>query len=95
MIKLVTDTINKDDINSLIEWLSQDEIPQLTKGPLTIELEKKWAKKIGTKHSVFVNSGSSAIYTQGTDLCNNASPKIISSCFSPDERYFNGNFFPD
>jgi CDP-6-deoxy-D-xylo-4-hexulose-3-dehydrase len=60
-IKLVNDTINKDDINSLIEWLSQDEIPRLTKGNLTIELEKKWAKKIGTKYSVYVNSGSSSI----------------------------------
>ena len=61
MIKLVSDTINKDDINSLIEWLSQPEIPRLTKGNLTWELESKWAKKIGTKYSVYVNSGSSAI----------------------------------
>jgi CDP-6-deoxy-D-xylo-4-hexulose-3-dehydrase len=61
MIKLVSDTINRDDINSLIEWLSQDEIPRLTKGELTWELEKKWAEKIGTKYSVFVNSGSSSI----------------------------------
>jgi len=61
MIKLVSDTINKDDINSLIEWLSQSEIPRLTKGDLTWELESKWAKKIGTKYSVYVNSGSSAI----------------------------------
>jgi CDP-6-deoxy-D-xylo-4-hexulose-3-dehydrase len=61
MIKLVSDTINKDDINSLVEWLSQDEIPRLTKGNLTWEFEEKWAKKIGTKYSVFVNSGSSSI----------------------------------
>lgn len=61
MIKLVSDTINRDDINHLIEWLSQDEIPRLTKGKLTWELEKKWAEKIGTKYSVFVNSGSSSI----------------------------------
>ena len=61
MIKLVSDTINKDDINSLIEWLSQDEIPRLTKGDLTVKLENKWANKIGTKYSVFVNSGSSSI----------------------------------
>lgn len=61
MVKLVSDTINKDDILSLIEWLSQDPTPRLTKGELTIELEKKWAEKIGTKYSVFVNSGSSAI----------------------------------
>lgn len=61
MIKLVSDTIDREDINSLVEWLSQDEIPRLTKGELTWELEKKWAKKIGTKYSVFVNSGSSSI----------------------------------
>lgn len=61
MIKLVNDTINRDDINALIGWLSQDEIPRLTKGDLTVELEKKWASLIGTKYSVYVNSGSSAI----------------------------------
>jgi CDP-6-deoxy-D-xylo-4-hexulose-3-dehydrase len=61
MIKLVSDTIDKQDINSLIEWLSQEKIPKLTKGELTVELEKKWANKIGTKYSVFVNSGSSSI----------------------------------
>jgi CDP-4-dehydro-6-deoxyglucose reductase, E1 len=61
MIKLVSDTINKNDINSLIKWLNQDEIPRLTKGDLTWELEEKWAKKIGTKYSVYVNSGSSSI----------------------------------
>lgn len=61
MIKLVSDTINRDDINSLIGWLSQDEIPKLTKGELTSQLENKWAQKLGTKYSVFVNSGSSSI----------------------------------
>jgi CDP-6-deoxy-D-xylo-4-hexulose-3-dehydrase len=61
MIKLVKDTIDKNDINKLIEWLNQDEVPRLTKGDLTLELESKWAKKIGTKYSVYVNSGSSAI----------------------------------
>jgi len=61
MIKLVSDTINKNDINSLIGWLSQDEIPRLTKGELTTQLENKWAQKLGTKYSVFVNSGSSSI----------------------------------
>jgi CDP-6-deoxy-D-xylo-4-hexulose-3-dehydrase len=61
MIKLVSDTIDKNDIKSLIEWLSQDNIPRLTKGELTTKLEDKWAKKINTKYSVFVNSGSSSI----------------------------------
>jgi CDP-6-deoxy-D-xylo-4-hexulose-3-dehydrase len=58
---LVSDTIDKDDISSLVNWLSQSEIPRLTKGELTWELESKWASKMGSKYSVFVNSGSSAI----------------------------------
>ena len=61
MIKLVSDTINREDIDVLVEWLQQDPIPRLTKGDLTLQLEEKWAKKIGTKYSVFVNSGSSSI----------------------------------
>lgn len=61
MISLVSDTIDRNDIDNLITWLSQEQIPRLTKGELTWELEKKWAEKIGTKYSVFVNSGSSAI----------------------------------
>ena len=52
MIKLVSDTINKGDIKALTEWLLQDEIPRLTKGDLTWELEKKWAKKINTKYYI-------------------------------------------
>ena len=55
MIKLVSDTIDRDDIDSLIKWLSQDEIPRLTKGELTLKLELKWAEKIGTKYSGLVN----------------------------------------
>lgn len=61
MIKLVSDTIDRADITALTEWLSQEPIPRLTKGELTWELEKRWAEKIGTKYSVFVNSGSSSI----------------------------------
>ena len=60
-IQLVSDTINRNDIDSLIDWLKQDPIPRLTKGDLTLELEKKWADKLGSKYSVFVNSGSSSI----------------------------------
>ena len=58
-IKLVSDTIDKSDIKRLIMWLETN--PKLTKGDLTVQLEKEWAEKMGTKYSVFVNSGSSAI----------------------------------
>jgi CDP-6-deoxy-D-xylo-4-hexulose-3-dehydrase len=60
-ISLVSDTIDRKDIDILIHWLQQEPIPRLTKGELTKQLESKWAKKIGTKYSVFVNSGSSSI----------------------------------
>ena len=58
MISLVNNTINKDDINDLIDWLKT--YPRLTKGPLTLDLEKKFSNWLGTKYSVFCNSGSSA-----------------------------------
>ncbi len=57
-IRLVEDTIDAQDIDKLIEWLRT--YPRLTKGPLTIEFEKKFSEWVGTKYSVFVNSGSSA-----------------------------------
>ena len=65
MINLVADTINKNDIDSLIAWLKT--YPHLTKGVVTEEYEAKWAKRMGRAYAVFVNSGSSAnllmIYT--------------------------------
>jgi len=61
MIKLADNTIGKDDINALIKWLNQDPVPILTKNKLTLNLEKEWVDIIGTKYSVYVNSGSSAI----------------------------------
>ena len=58
MIKLVKDTIDSKDIQSLIEWLKTN--PRLTKGELTDQFEEEWSKWLGVKHSIFVNSGSSA-----------------------------------
>ena len=58
MIKLVNDTINNADIDHLIKWLKT--YPRLTKGPLTLELEKKWSNWLGVNNSIFCNSGSSA-----------------------------------
>ena len=60
MIKypLAKQTIDDGDIESLIEWLKTS--PRLTKDKYTLQLEKMWANFIGTKYSVFCNSGSSA-----------------------------------
>jgi len=57
-INLVKDTIDKNDINLLIEWLKTE--PILTKNKLTIEFEEKFAKYQNRKYSVYLNSGSSA-----------------------------------
>ena len=59
MINLVKDTIDKNDIDILIEWL--ETYPRLTKDKLTVEFEEKWSNWLGTDYSVFCNSGSSAI----------------------------------
>ena len=60
-IDLVSDTIDREDINGIINWLNQKEIPRLTKGPITTEYETKFSNWLSTNYSVFVNSGSSAI----------------------------------
>lgn len=56
--RLAEDTIDQEDIDALRGWLAT--YPQLTKGPLTPQFEKKWSDWWGRKHSVFCNSGSSA-----------------------------------
>src|SRR3990167_508934 len=51
-------TIDKNDIYSLCDWLRT--MPRLSMAELTIEAEKECAFWTGRKYSVFVNSGSSA-----------------------------------
>jgi len=61
-VKLVSDTISKNDIEKLVAWMSQDDIPQLTKGPLTIKFQDDFSNFLGEDlRSCFINSGSSAI----------------------------------
>jgi CDP-6-deoxy-D-xylo-4-hexulose-3-dehydrase len=59
-LPLMSDNINKEDIQSLIDFLSQDQIPKLTNGPKVIEFENKWGEWLGTKYNLMVNSGASA-----------------------------------
>ena len=58
MIHLAEATIDEKDMDALSDWVKT--YPRLTKGKLTLEFESKWAKWLGTKHTTFVNSGSSA-----------------------------------
>jgi len=57
-INLVKDTLDNKDIDNLIGWL--ENYPRLTKGDRTVEFENLWSAWLGTKFSVYVNSGSSA-----------------------------------
>lgn len=59
-LPLMNDNIDKEDVNSVIEFLSQDKIPKLTNGPKVVEFEKAWGEWLGTKYNLFVNSGASA-----------------------------------
>lgn len=55
---LAQDTIDRQDIDHLIEWLRT--YPRLTKGPLTLQFEQRWNQWLGRTGSVHCNSGSSA-----------------------------------
>ena len=57
-ISLSSNTIDTEDFTALIDWLKGE--PKLSKGEITVEFEKEWAKKMQKKYAVFVNSGSSA-----------------------------------
>lgn len=59
-IPLVRNTIDDKDISNLIKWLETN--PRLTKGDVTKQFEEKWSRWQGRKYSVYVNSGSSAIW---------------------------------
>jgi CDP-6-deoxy-D-xylo-4-hexulose-3-dehydrase len=59
-LPLMNDNIDKEDINSVIDFLSQDRIPKLTNGPKVLEFENAWGNWLGSKYNLFVNSGASA-----------------------------------
>lgn len=59
-LPLMEDNITKEDIQTLVEFLTQEKIPKLTNGPKVVEFEKKWSEWLGVKYSLMVNSGASA-----------------------------------
>jgi dTDP-4-amino-4,6-dideoxygalactose transaminase len=56
---LMRNNIAREDLDALIEHLKQDD-PILTNGPNVRAFEKEWNEWLGTRYSVFVNSGASA-----------------------------------
>ena len=59
-LPLMSNNIDREDVDCLIEFLKQEPIPRLTNGPKVIEFEEKWSKWLGVEHSVLVNSGTAA-----------------------------------
>lgn len=57
-IPLMNDNIQKKDVEALIDFLKETD--RFTQGPKVQEFEKIWSEWLGVKHSLFVNSGSSA-----------------------------------
>lgn len=55
---LAQDTIDRQDIDRLIDWLRT--YPRLTKGAVTLDFERQWSEWLGRPYSVNCNSGSSA-----------------------------------
>lgn len=56
---LMQNNVEREDLDLLIEHLRQND-PKLTHGPKVLEFENTWSQWLGVKHSVMVNSGSSA-----------------------------------
>lgn len=57
---LMNNNITREDVARLIEFLSARETPILTQSSHVRAFEEEWSRWLGVRHSVFVNSGSSA-----------------------------------
>lgn len=56
---LMQNNVTRGDLNKMIAYLQQTD-PKLTHGPLVKEFEHEWSQWLGVKHSLMLNSGSSA-----------------------------------
>ena len=59
-LPLMSDNIEREDIDTLVDFLNQNPIPKLTNGPKVVEFENQWGSWLGTKYNLMVNSGASA-----------------------------------
>ena len=56
---LMQNNFTREDLNLVIEHLKKND-PKLTQGEQVVNFERCWSDWLGVKHSIFVNSGSSA-----------------------------------
>ena len=59
-LPLMNNNITREDVEALIAFLQESDI--FTQNRKVREFEEAWAKWLGVKHALFVNSGSSANY---------------------------------
>ena len=57
-LPLMNNNIIREDVNALIEFLQTSNV--FTQNKKVREFEEAWSRWLGVKHSLFVNSGSSA-----------------------------------
>jgi len=57
---LMEDNVTGEDLAAVREFLAADDLPILTQSKQVQAFERQWSDWLGVKHSVFVNSGSSA-----------------------------------
>ena len=57
---LMKNNITRADLDAVIEFLRQDDIPILTQSQQVQAFEEEWSAWLGVRYSVFVNSGASA-----------------------------------
>ncbi|MDA7652794.1 DegT/DnrJ/EryC1/StrS aminotransferase family protein [bacterium] len=60
MINLVDNTLNSSDYEQIVKWI-ESKPDRFTQHKYVKEFEKQFSSYLGVKHSIFVNSGSSAI----------------------------------
>ncbi len=59
-LPLMRNNITREDLDQVIAFLGAEELPILTQSRQVRAFEEAWSRWLGVKHSVFVNSGSSA-----------------------------------
>jgi len=75
---LMKNNILREDLDAVINYLQQDD-PILTSGPMVQQFEKEWSQWLGVRHSVMVNSGSSAnlLTLQALKILNGSQGEVI------------------
>ena len=59
--QLINDSITTEDKKTLTDFINTDGV-RFTQGDQVRKFEEEWSKRVGCKHSVYVNSGASANY---------------------------------